>query len=324
MSSSPKSAFARCVRRSSSRDERGSPIIAERRPTREPLVAPPIAFSAAVSPCHRPSPCNVRPMPNDARRSGRTRSKILPSYETVPAVGRTNPQITLNSVVLPAPLGPMMPTTSPGRRSIETSSSAMSPPKLAVTPRTSRPSLNAVLSSPPPRVGPLRVTLSSRFLTRPDMVDDMARTAPDDVHEITALVMGYAERLDLGDFEGVAALFVDATYRASTPNGIISQRGAESLLSTMRALIVTHEGVPATKHVTTNLIIDVASDRTSAACRSYFTVMQALSSGIQPVVAGRYHDQFVRDPDGWRFSDRLIFTDLMGDLSRHLRGNVLS
>jgi hypothetical protein len=42
---------------------------------------------------------------------------------------------------------------------------------------------------------------------------------------------------------------------------------------------------------------------------------------VQPVIAGRYHDTFVQSGGSWRFTDRLIFSDLIGDLSRHLRHN---
>ena len=45
-----------------------------------------------------------------------------------PEVGWTNPQITLKSVVLPAPFGPMTPTTSSLPTDIDTSSRANSPP----------------------------------------------------------------------------------------------------------------------------------------------------------------------------------------------------
>src|SRR5215470_15215492 len=41
--------------------------------------------------------------------------------------------MTLKSVVLPAPLGPMMPTISPGAARRETSRTAVSPPKRLVT-----------------------------------------------------------------------------------------------------------------------------------------------------------------------------------------------
>ena len=43
-----------------------------------------------------------------------------PSKRTVPRCGRTVPEITLNSVVLPAPLGPTSPTISPAATESET------------------------------------------------------------------------------------------------------------------------------------------------------------------------------------------------------------
>ena len=55
-----------------------------------------------------------------ARRCGRSLVMSLPSRRTRPRVGGWRPVITLNSVVLPAPLGPMSPFTGPaaprGRR----------------------------------------------------------------------------------------------------------------------------------------------------------------------------------------------------------------
>ena len=163
---------------------------------------------------------------------------------------------------------------------------------------------------------PLGRRRGDRVTALPDL--ESARAA------ITALVLTYAERIDAGDFEGMAALFADATYRASTPGGIVSQQGAESVLATMRALVQTYDGVPSTKHVTTNLLIEIDEDGLRATCRSYFTVLQGRPGwGLQPIVAGRYHDAFVLGADGWQFTDRLIFTDLVGDVSHHLRGDVL-
>jgi len=64
-----------------------------------------------------------------------------PSKTTRPSVGSYAPVMTLNSVVLPAPFGPMSPTDSP--RSIEkvTSSTATTPPNRFVRPS---PSSNAI------------------------------------------------------------------------------------------------------------------------------------------------------------------------------------
>ena len=66
----------------------------------------------------------------------------------------------------------------------------------------------------------------------------------------------------------------------------------------------------------TNLVELRGVDR--AVARSYFTVFQAPPDfPLQPIVIGRYHDAFARVDGAWRFADRL--SDLIGDLSRHLR-----
>src|SRR5262249_28661040 len=49
----------------------------------------------------------------------------------------SRPVITLNNVVLPAPLGPMRPVTKPGAADSDTESRATLPPKRTMTSRTS-------------------------------------------------------------------------------------------------------------------------------------------------------------------------------------------
>ncbi len=135
---------------------------------------------------------------------------------------------------------------------------------------------------------------------------------------IEALVFTYAERIDAGDLAGVAALFAQATYRGAQGG---EYRGAAAVEVVLSGRVILYDGVPRTRHVTTNLVIELDAAVTSAVARSYFTVFQAAGElALQPIVAGRYHDRFVRAADGWRFDDRLIHVDLVGDLSRHLRG----
>lgn len=136
-----------------------------------------------------------------------------------------------------------------------------------------------------------------------------------DTEQITDLIYAYAERLDLGDLEGVAKLFQRATLRS---HGHPSTRsGSAEVLHLYRAKVKFYDGVPCTKHVTTNLMVDVSEH--TAAARSYFTVMQARPElPLQPIIAGRYHDRFERDAAGWFFRDRLIIVDLVGDLRFHL------
>jgi len=146
---------------------------------------------------------------------------------------------------------------------------------------------------------------------------------------IAALVYGYAELVDAGDFAGVGAMFAAGTFRAAAGNEIHVRRGAGEVRAQFEQLVrVYDDGTPGTKHVTTNLAIDLDTEAGMAQSLSYFTVLQGRPGPDGPdigiVVAGRYEDRFTRDGDGtWRFADRLIFTDLVGDVSRHLRGRPL-
>ena len=133
---------------------------------------------------------------------------------------------------------------------------------------------------------------------------------------IAALVHAYAERLDAGDLDGAAHLFTDATYRS----GKNTYQGAPAVLAALRRAIILHDGNPRTKHLTTNLTIEVDEAAGTGTARCYFTILQATPTlPLQVIGAGRLHDRFVRAGDGWRFADRLLFIDLTGDVSQHLR-----
>ena len=81
-----------------------------------------------------------------------------------------------------------------------------------------------------------------------------------------------------------------------------------------------YEGVPRTKHVITNVVVTVGAGVDVASSRCSFTVLQARADlPLQPVLAGRYHDEFVRDADGWRFDDRLIVPEFFGNLAGHMQ-----
>jgi 3-phenylpropionate/cinnamic acid dioxygenase small subunit len=134
---------------------------------------------------------------------------------------------------------------------------------------------------------------------------------------IEGLIFAYAERLDEGDLEGVANLFVAGVYRSDRGG---EYRGAEAVLRMLRETVVLYDGKPRTKHVITNVTIEVDDERGVARARSYYTVFQATAQlALQPVIAGRYRDEFARDAGEWRFSERFIHVDLVGDLSQHVR-----
>lgn len=138
----------------------------------------------------------------------------------------------------------------------------------------------------------------------------------DDVEGIRALIHRYAELIDLGDLDGVAALFTHGTW--SSPGRGTPLRGAEQVRRAYDGVIL-YDGIPSTKHVISNVTIEVADNRSSATSRSYFTVLQARPElALQPIIVGRYHDRFDRVDDAWRFADREIIPDLIGDLRYHL------
>lgn len=136
---------------------------------------------------------------------------------------------------------------------------------------------------------------------------------------IENLVYAYAELIDAGDLAALAQLFSHAEFIG--PDGQVAARGAGEFLTLMdkAVRIYADTGTPRTKHVTTNLIIEVDESADSARARSYFTVLQATDElPLQPVIAGRYRDTFTRVDGRWRFSERQSIPELFGDLSQHL------
>ena len=112
----------------------------------------------------------------------------------------------------------------------------------------------------------------------------------DDRCAIAALVHAYAERIDAGDLDGVAALLRDAVWRSpARPDGVQG-------LAAIRALyadVILYDGTPCTQHAVSNLTIEL--DGAAAHARSRFTVLQARPDfPLQPIAAGRYHDGFTR------------------------------
>lgn len=134
---------------------------------------------------------------------------------------------------------------------------------------------------------------------------------------IESLIAAYAELVDDGDFEGVGRLLANATFAGAT--GSVTGRNAiEQMLR--ENVIVYADGTPRTKHLITNVAIEVDEESATATARSYFTALQPLPGlGLQPIVSGRYYDRFERHEGRWRFVERRVRTDLVGDTSHHLR-----
>ena len=136
--------------------------------------------------------------------------------------------------------------------------------------------------------------------------------------QIQNLVYRYAELIDLGDFDGLGHLLDKADVGSADSPGSLSGHDAVVAMFTTTTRRYP-DGIPHTKHVTTNCIVDVDTDAGTGTCRSYFTVLQQVEDlTLQPIIAGRYHDRFVCDDGVWQFAERRFFIDLVGDLGHHL------
>jgi hypothetical protein len=66
-----------------------------------------------------------------------------------------------------------------------------------------------------------------------------------------------------------------------------------------------------TKHLITNLSVHVEPGATTASSHCRWTVLQGMPGGpISITLSGQYTDTFEKVDNRWRFSDRLITTDL--------------
>jgi hypothetical protein len=147
---------------------------------------------------------------------------------------------------------------------------------------------------------------------------------PDDTTEVANLIARYAELIDSGDFDGVAGLLAHAGVGAGDGSALLTGRKALAGLFTTTTRLYP-DGTPGTKHVTTNLILEMDEEAGTATARSYWTVLQAVAGlPLQPILAGRYHDRFERVDGAWRFAERRYLVDLVGDVSRHMLSNLPS
>lgn len=141
----------------------------------------------------------------------------------------------------------------------------------------------------------------------------------DDCRQIENLIYLYAERIDRGDLEGVAEMFRNGEI-VSTTHGT-RHAGVDEVLSLYQksCRLYPDTGSPRTRHLTTNVIVELDPEAQTAMARSYFTVLQATEAlPLQPIIAGRYEDAFRHTSTGWEFSRREMFVELIGDCSAHL------
>jgi hypothetical protein len=121
------------------------------------------------------------------------------------------------------------------------------------------------------------------------------------------LTFAYTRALDLGDMNAAADCFAEngSMARPMNPGQVIQGREA------VRASLLTRPKRLLTKHLTTNVVIDV-ENRDSARGLSYLTMVATtppegaappfISAG--PVYFGEMQDRFVREQGVWKFLER--------------------
>jgi len=143
----------------------------------------------------------------------------------------------------------------------------------------------------------------------------------DSAREIENLLYLYAERIDAGDFDGVADLFrhgrISPGPDAPENAHFVGRDAVRGMYEGATRLY--EDGTPRTRHLTTNVILEINDEAGTAATRSSYTVLQRTEQlALQPIIVGRYHDTFRRIDGRWWFDTRVMLIDLVGDLSQHL------
>jgi len=140
--------------------------------------------------------------------------------------------------------------------------------------------------------------------------------------EIENLLYTYAERIDAGDLDGVAALFEHgriAGMENGPPETVFEGTIRVRQMYDM-ATRLYDDGTPKTKHLTSNVQIYVDEDAGTARGSAYYCVTQATPDlPLQIIVTGHYRDTFHRIDGAWWFDTRTMYVDQVGDTSHHLK-----
>lgn len=138
------------------------------------------------------------------------------------------------------------------------------------------------------------------------------------MQEIEKLLNAYCDYADTGRFDDLAALLAHA--RLTIAGTDMTYSGAQGVRDMINQHVRLYDGQLLTKHVLTNVTIDVDDDCLSAQARSSFILCQATPDlPLQVILTGRYHDQFRNHAGRWMFHHRDEIIDLAGNLSGHVK-----
>ena len=133
----------------------------------------------------------------------------------------------------------------------------------------------------------------------------------DSEKEILHLMNEYCFAIDSGDLATFGRLFAHAEWIAEG-----KKPGKESANN----LIIYADGTPRTKHMMSNIDLEIDEINARAVAHCYVTVWQQTDDFLlQAIFAGDYFDEFEQVEGKWRFSKRELRHSLIGDMSAHLK-----
>jgi hypothetical protein len=146
------------------------------------------------------------------------------------------------------------------------------------------------------------------------------------LEEIRRIVLAYPEMIDRGDLEGVAKLFDGAKMcTMDDSEEDVPTLTADDVRGMYAGVILYDDGLPHTKHVITNIDVRFSDDGQTATSRSHYSVLQGLPDfPLQVIITGRYEDTFGFDGEAWKLRIRREAADIIGDLSRHVKPELLA
>jgi 3-phenylpropionate/cinnamic acid dioxygenase small subunit len=136
--------------------------------------------------------------------------------------------------------------------------------------------------------------------------------------DIERLLYRYAKHVDAAEWDDLGRLFAHAEVKTS--NGGEAVRGVDAIVAQWSTFNKVHaDGTLRTRHLITNVTIDIDEAAGTAGSTCYFMSFQATErTPLQPIVGGRYHDRFSRIDGTWAFVERFIQVDQVGDVSDNL------
>jgi hypothetical protein len=147
--------------------------------------------------------------------------------------------------------------------------------------------------------------------------------------QIEKEIYSYTYALDGGDLDALGELFEHAVMRVEGTDAAYAGSEAVKQSNIDFNLFYDAKGnpglyrpdtTPRTRHVTTNIIVDIAKDGLSASARSSVIVFQfAPGAPLRPIIAAGYRDRFEPIDGRWRFTERVHLLTHIEDVSLHLQ-----